>query len=43
MNGQTGKIAGDLPVSKAKMAAWFFGMFIVFAIIICLVAIYFAS
>ena len=26
MNGQTGKIVGDLPVSKGKMAAWFFGL-----------------
>lgn len=29
MNGQTGRIVGNLPVSKAKVAAWFFGMFVV--------------
>lgn len=27
INGQTGKIVGKLPVSKAKMAAWFGGVF----------------
>lgn len=26
MNGQTGKIVGDLPVSKGKLAAWFLGL-----------------
>ena len=26
MNGQTGKLIGDLPVSKAKMLAWFAGI-----------------
>lgn len=29
INGQTGRIVGNLPVSKAKVAAWFFGMFAV--------------
>ena len=26
VNGQTGKVAGELPISKAKSAAWFFGV-----------------
>ncbi len=26
MNGQTGKLVGDLPVSKGKLAAWFAGI-----------------
>ncbi len=26
MNGQTGKLIGDLPISKGKVAAWFFGL-----------------
>ena len=26
MNGQTGKIVGDLPASKAKLLGWFFGL-----------------
>ncbi|MEA4933298.1 MAG: hypothetical protein VB071_06915 [Lawsonibacter sp.] len=26
MNGQTGKIAGKLPLSRSKIAAWFFGI-----------------
>ena len=25
MNGQTGKLIGDLPVDKGKVAAWFAG------------------
>lgn len=33
MNGQTGKLIGDLPVSKGKLAAWFFGLFAVFALL----------
>ena len=33
MNGQTGKLVGDLPVSKGKLAAWFLGLFAVFAAI----------
>lgn len=36
MNGQTGKLIGDLPVSKGKLALWFFGLFAVFAAIGCL-------
>lgn len=28
MNGQTGKLIGDLPISKGKLAAWFFGTLI---------------
>ena len=27
MNGQTGKLIGDLPVSKGRLAAWFIGLF----------------
>lgn len=27
MNGQSGKVVGELPVSKGKMAAWFGGIF----------------
>ena len=26
MNGQTGKLVGDLPISKSKFVAWLFGM-----------------
>ena len=26
MNGQTGKIVGDLPISKGRAAAWFAGI-----------------
>ena len=33
MNGQTGKMIGDLPVSKGKLALWFVGLFAVFAAI----------
>lgn len=33
MNGQTGKLIGDLPVSKGKLALWFAGLFAVFAAI----------
>lgn len=33
MNGQTGKLIGDLPVSKGKLALWFVGLFAVFAAI----------
>ena len=31
MNGQTGKLIGDLPVSKGRLAIWFLGLFAVFA------------
>ena len=27
MNGQTGKIVGDLPISAGRAAAWFGGIF----------------
>lgn len=27
MNGQTGKVVGKPPISKAKVAAWFAGIF----------------
>lgn len=33
MNGQTGKLIGDLPVSKGKLALWFAGLFAIFAAI----------
>lgn len=33
MNGQTGKLIGDLPVSMGKLAIWFAGLFAVFAAI----------
>lgn len=36
MNGQTGKLIGDLPVSKGKLAAWFIGLFTVLALAGCL-------
>ena len=33
MNGQSGKMIGDLPISKAKLAAWVIGVFaVVFAL-----------
>ena len=31
MNGQTGKLIGDLPVSMGRLAVWFAGLFAVFA------------
>lgn len=33
MNGQTGKLIGDLPVSKGRLAIWFAALFAVFAAI----------
>ena len=33
MNGQTGRLVGDLPISKGKLAAWFAGLFAVFALL----------
>ena len=33
MNGQTGKLIGDLPVSKGRLALWFLGLFVVFAVL----------
>ena len=33
MNGQTGKLIGDLPVSKGKLAAWFAGLFVLFTVL----------
>jgi len=32
MNGQTGRLIGDLPVSKGKLAAWFAGLFVLFTL-----------
>lgn len=37
LNGQTGKIVADKPVSKGKMAIWYFGMSIVFFIVFFLI------
>ena len=34
MNGQTGKMVGDLPVSWGKLIAWFLGIFIVLTAIL---------
>ena len=34
MNGQTGKLIGDLPVSKGKMTAWGVGIFAVSAVVL---------
>ena len=34
MNGQTGRFVGDLPVAKAKVAAWFLGIFAVLAAVL---------
>ena len=31
MNGQTGRLVGDLPVSPLKVLLWFVGLFVVFA------------
>lgn len=36
MNGQTGKLIGDLPVSKGRLALWFAGLFAIFAAIGCM-------
>ena len=36
MNGQTGKLVGDLPVSKGKFAAWFAGIAIPLMVILAL-------
>lgn len=33
MNGQTGKLIGDLPISKGRLAAWFAGLFVIFAVL----------
>ena len=33
MNGQTGRLVGDLPVSAGRLAAWFLGLFAVFGAI----------
>ncbi|MBQ3077455.1 MAG: hypothetical protein IJC43_06335 [Clostridia bacterium] len=37
MNGQTGKMVGDLPISKGKLAAWFGGVFAVAAAVLSLI------
>ena len=33
MNGQTGRLVGDLPISKGKLAAWFAGIFVAVALL----------
>ena len=33
MNGQTGKLIGDLPVSMGRLAIWFIGLFAIFAVL----------
>ena len=33
MNGQTGKMIGDMPIGGKEAAIWFFGIFIVAFII----------
>ncbi len=37
MNGQTGKLVGDLPVSAAKFAAWFAGISLPLMVILALI------
>ena len=37
VNGQTGKLVGDLPIDKGRLAAWFCGSFAVGAVIAALV------
>ena len=37
VNGQTGKLVGDLPIDKGRLAAWFCGSFLVGAVIAALV------
>ena len=37
VNGQTGKLVGDLPIDKGKLAAWFCGSFAVAAVVAALV------
>ena len=34
VNGQTGKVVGDLPISKGKTLAWFFGTFAAVAAVV---------
>jgi uncharacterized Zn finger protein (UPF0148 family) len=41
MNGQTGKMIGDLPTSKGKIAAWFIGLTVIISIIIIILALIF--
>ena len=37
VNGQTGRLVGDLPIDKGRLAAWFCGSFIVGAAVAALV------
>ena len=41
MNGQTGKIVGDLPISMGKAAAWFFGIMGAIAILLFIGGLFF--
>ncbi len=34
MNGQTGKLIGNLPVDRGKVAAWFVGLFAIFGVVL---------
>ena len=40
MNGQTGKLVGDLPVSKGKFAAWFAGIALPLMVILALLELH---
>jgi hypothetical protein len=37
INGQTGRLVGDLPVSRERLAAWFGGIFAATAVIMSLI------
>lgn len=40
MNGQTGKLVGDLPISKGRLLAYFFGISIPIAIVVAIVMMF---
>ena len=37
VNGQTGKLVGDLPIDKGKLAAWFAGSWVAAAVLALLI------
>lgn len=37
MNGQTGRLVGDLPISRQRLAAWFGGIFAASAVVMALI------
>ena len=37
MNGQTGRLVGNLPVSRERLAAWFGGIFAASAAVMALI------